>query len=34
MQKSEEQFVALVEEYKQTIYMVCYLFSKDRAEVE
>ena len=34
MQKSEEKFVALVEEYKQTIYMVCYLFSKDRAEVE
>lgn len=34
MQKSEKEFVALVEEHKQTIYMVCYLFSKDRAEVE
>lgn len=34
MQKSEEQFVALVEEHKQTIYMVCYLFSKDKTEVE
>ena len=34
MQENEKQFVALVEEHKQTIYMVCYLFSKEKAEVE
>ncbi|MBO5902982.1 MAG: sigma-70 family RNA polymerase sigma factor [Tidjanibacter sp.] len=34
VQKSEKEFVALVEEHKQTIYMVCYLFSKDKTEVE
>lgn len=34
IQKSEKEFVALVEKHKQTIYMVCYLFSKDKTEVE
>lgn len=34
MQENEKQFVALVEEHKQTIYMVCYLFSKEKTEVE
>ena len=34
MEKREKEFVRVVEENKATIYMVCYMFSKDREEVE
>lgn len=34
MEKHEKEFVRIVEENKATIYMVCYMFSKDREEVE
>ncbi len=34
MYNSEEQFATLVEEQKQTIFMVCYLFTKERADLE
>ena len=30
----EKQFTQIVQEQKDTIYMVCYMFSKDKAEVE
>lgn len=34
MKKHEQEFVRIIEENKATIYMVCYMFSKDREEVE
>jgi RNA polymerase sigma-70 factor (ECF subfamily) len=34
MDNSEKEFARIVQEYKDTIYMVCYMFSKDNAEVE
>lgn len=34
MEKHEKEFVRIVEENKATIYMVCYMFSKDREEVD
>ena len=34
MDKLEKEFTAIVREHKDTIYMVCYMFSKDNAEVE
>ncbi len=34
MHNNEEQFAALVEEHKQTIFMSCYLFTKERADLE
>ena len=34
MDKLEKEFTAMVREHKDTIYMVCYMFSKDNAEVE
>lgn len=33
MDSKEERFTALVREHKATIYTVCYMFSKDAAEV-
>ena len=30
----EKEFTQIVQEQKDTIYMVCYMFSKDKAEVE
>ena len=34
MENSEKEFTRIVGEHKDTIYMVCYMFSKDNAEVE
>ena len=34
MNELEREFTQIVREYKDTIYMVCYMFSKDSAEVE
>ena len=34
MENLEKEFTRIVCEYKDTIYMVCYMFSKDNAEVE
>lgn len=34
MEKHEKEFVRIVEENKATIYMVCYMFSKDREDVD
>lgn len=34
MENIEKEFTTMVHEYKDTIYMVCYMFSKDNAEVE
>lgn len=34
MSDKERQFTQLVSEYKRTIYTVCYMFSKDAAEIE
>lgn len=34
MEKHEKEFARVVEENKATIYMVCYMFSKDREEVD
>ena len=34
MENLEKEFTRIVREYKDTIYMVCYMFSKDNAEVE
>lgn len=34
MEKHEKEFMRVVEENKATIYMVCYMFSKDREEVD
>lgn len=34
MKRLEEEFTRAVSEHKDTIYMVCYMFSKDKAEVE
>lgn len=34
MDKLEKEFTAMVREHKDTIYMVCYMFSKNNAEVE
>ena len=34
MENIEKEFTRMVSEHKDTIYMVCYMFSKDNAEVE
>lgn len=34
MKSLEKQFTRMVQEHQQTIYIVCYMFSKDRSEVE
>lgn len=34
MKSLEKQFTRMVREHQQTIYIVCYMFSKDRSEVE
>ena len=34
MKELEQEFTKVVREQKDTIYMVCYMFSKDKAEVE
>lgn len=34
METKEQQFTSLVKEHKVTIYTVCYMFSKDRDEIE
>lgn len=34
MKNLEKEFTKMVSEYKDTIYMVCYMFSKNNAEVE
>ena len=34
MENLEQEFARIVKEHKDTIYMVCYMFSKDSAEVE
>ena len=34
MENLEKEFTRMVREHKDTIYMVCYMFSKDNAEVE
>lgn len=34
MENLEKEFTTMVHEHKDTIYMVCYMFSKDNAEVE
>ena len=34
MENLEKEFTQIVREHKDTIYMVCYMFSKDNAEVE
>lgn len=34
MEDLEREFTQIVREHKDTIYMVCYMFSKDSAEVE
>ena len=34
MENLEKEFTRMVSEHKDTIYMVCYMFSKDNAEVE
>ena len=34
MENLEQEFARIVKEHKDTIYMVCYMFSKDNAEVE
>lgn len=34
MDIKEQQFTALVKEHRSTIYTVCYMFSKDSAEVD
>ena len=33
MENIEQQFTAMVREFRQTIYTVCYFFSKDKEEV-
>jgi len=33
MERNEQQFARLIQEQKSTIYMVCYMFSKDQDEV-
>lgn len=34
MDNKEEQFTSLIREHKTTIYTVCYMFSKDAAEID
>ena len=34
MDNLEQEFARIVKEYKDTIYMVCYMFSKDSGEVQ
>ncbi len=34
MDNLEQEFARIVKEYKDTIYMVCYMFSKDSSEVQ
>ena len=34
MNVSEKEFARIVREHKTTIYTVCYMFSKDKEEVE
>lgn len=34
MEKLEQEFTKIVREHKDTIYMVCYMFSKDNDEVQ
>ncbi len=34
MENLEQEFARIVKEYKDTIYMVCYMFSKDSSEVQ
>lgn len=34
MNHSESEFTRMIQAHKDTIYMVCYLFSKDKSEIE
>ena len=34
MEKNEQEFTRVVEKYKSTVYSVCYMFSKDREELD
>ena len=34
MKQEEKEFVALVKEQKSTIYSICYMFSKDKDEID
>ena len=34
MKQEEKEFAALVKEQKSTIYSICYMFSKDKDEVD
>ena len=34
MKQTEKEFVALVKEQKSTIYSICYMFSKDKDEID
>ena len=34
MEKNEQEFTSVVEKYKSTVYSVCYMFSKDREELD
>ena len=34
MKQTEKEFAALVKEQKSTIYSICYMFSKDKDEVD
>ena len=34
MKQEEKEFAALVKEQKSTIYSICYMFSKDKDEID
>ena len=34
MKQTEKEFAALVKEQKSTIYSICYMFSKDKEEID
>lgn len=34
MKQTEKEFAALVKEHKSTIYSICYIFSKDKDEID
>ena len=34
MKQTEKEFAALVKEQKSTIYSICYMFSKDKDEID
>ena len=34
MKQEEKEFAALVKEHKSTIYSICYMFSKDKDEID